>query len=55
VIFDWRYTDLYDFTGHSDGGNPAAGPTVDPMGNIYGTTLYGGGCDECGVVWEITP
>jgi uncharacterized repeat protein (TIGR03803 family) len=57
----WTYSDLYDFTGGNDGGEPFAGPTLDPSGNIYGTALYGppqicsfNGPPGCGVVWEIT-
>ena len=50
----WTYTDLYDFTGGADGGGPQCSPVVDAMGNIYGTTSYGGTYGD-GVVWEITP
>jgi len=53
----WVYTDLHDFTG-SDGGVPLDGPTLDPSGNLYGTTFYGGSgsCSGgCGVVYEIAP
>jgi uncharacterized repeat protein (TIGR03803 family) len=50
----WTYSTLHDFTGGSDGGKPLSNVTVDPQGNLYGTTEangpYGGG-----VVWEITP
>jgi uncharacterized repeat protein (TIGR03803 family) len=54
----WTYTDLYDFTGGSDGGNPISNVVLDANGNLYGTTSAGGsGCAPtgCGVVWEITP
>jgi uncharacterized repeat protein (TIGR03803 family) len=54
----WIYTDLYDFTDAADGASPYGGVTVDSSGNLYGTTLIGGGagCGRgCGVVWEITP
>ncbi len=57
----WTYTDLHDFTGGSDGGFPEGNVTVDPSGNLYGTTWRGGAgsaCgmnSPCGVVWEITP
>lgn len=50
----WSFIDLYDFTGGSDGNDPAAAPVVDPQGNIYGTTTYGGAYGA-GVVWEISP
>ncbi|HTT83401.1 MAG TPA: choice-of-anchor tandem repeat GloVer-containing protein [Rhizomicrobium sp.] len=48
----WTYTDLYDFTGGSDGGYPGGGVTLDAEGNLYGTTVLGG-ADNYGVVWEI--
>ena len=57
----WIYTDLYDFTGGADGGNPTGGVVLDSKGNLFGTT--GGGGDfsgkclyssGCGVIFEIT-
>jgi uncharacterized repeat protein (TIGR03803 family) len=36
------FTVLHAFTGGADGGNPAAGLTIDSAGNLYGTTQYGG-------------
>ena len=36
-------TVLYSFTGLADGGNPAAGLIRDSAGNLYGTTVAGGG------------
>ena len=58
----WTYTDLYDFTGGDDGGEPFAGVTLDSSGNIFGTALYGPrqicqiqGNPGCGLIWEITP
>jgi uncharacterized repeat protein (TIGR03803 family) len=58
----WTYTDLYDFTGGSDGKYPYGGVIVDASGNLYSTALAGGlgqcnrgGTLGCGVVWEITP
>ena len=51
---------LYRFTGgSSDGANPAGDLTLDQSGNIYGTTIGGGGnCDigaPCGTIYELTP
>jgi hypothetical protein len=40
------YTVLYKFTGGSDGYGPAAGLIMDPAGNLYGTTEYGGSADD---------
>lgn len=48
----WIYTDLHDFTGGSDGANPAGSVAIDANGNLYGTTTAGG--SDYGVVWEIT-
>ncbi len=50
----WTYTDLYDFTGQSDGRNPVSNVSIDGSGNLYGTTSAGGS-QGFGVVWEITP
>jgi uncharacterized repeat protein (TIGR03803 family) len=52
------YTVLYNFTGGSDGGNPAAAPTQGPDGNLYGTASVGGNTTACsggcGVIYKIT-
>lgn len=50
----WTYTDVYDFTGGSDGGQPISNVTIDANGNLYGTT-YQGGANNLGVVWKIGP
>jgi hypothetical protein len=54
-------TVLHKFTG-ADGGNPAAGLVFDAVGNLYGTTYFGGpnqcnagGPDTCGVVFKLAP
>ena len=36
------FTVLHNFTGRADGAEPSVGLTMDPTGNLYGTTLYGG-------------
>jgi uncharacterized repeat protein (TIGR03803 family) len=55
----WVETDIYSFTGGSDGDAPRSIVTLDATGNLYGTTYTGGANDcggqGCGVVWEITP
>jgi uncharacterized repeat protein (TIGR03803 family) len=56
----WNYTDLYDFTGGTDGGHPQSQIALDSKGNIYGTANVGGDVSACngygcGTVWEITP
>jgi uncharacterized repeat protein (TIGR03803 family) len=51
---------LYSFTGGNDGAAPAAGPIADSAGNLYGTTVGGGGnrvCQQgivgCGTVFKL--
>ena len=58
----WMETDLHDFTGDSDGGDPNGGLVFDSAGNLYGTAEAGGTGFEgncyavgCGTIWEITP
>ncbi|HUO28928.1 MAG TPA: choice-of-anchor tandem repeat GloVer-containing protein [Bryobacteraceae bacterium] len=51
-------TVLYSFTGATDGSNPYAGVIMDPEGNLYGTTKYGGhqpGIWGYGVVYTLSP
>lgn len=49
----WSETIAHAFIG-SDGASPEAGVTFDSAGNLYGTT-QGGGPDDNGVVFELTP
>ncbi len=56
----WKETVLYSFTGGSDGGTPGSPVIFDKVGNLYGTTIFGGigSCDAnagCGVVYELSP
>ena len=53
-------TDLYDFTGSSDGWDPNAPMIAGPDGSLYGTTLYGGylNCSAgfgsgCGTIYQL--
>jgi uncharacterized repeat protein (TIGR03803 family) len=49
------FTVIHSFSG-SDGGNPAAGLTLDRAGNLYGTTTDGGNdrCQYgCGTVFKL--
>jgi uncharacterized repeat protein (TIGR03803 family) len=61
----WSFAVLHAFTGSTDGSSPKAGLVVDPSGNLYGATLYGGDNSNptcrgtyyqgCGVVFELSP
>jgi uncharacterized repeat protein (TIGR03803 family) len=50
----WKYTDLHDFAGGTDGASPYCQVAVDGQGNVFGTAVVGG-TDNQGVVFEITP
>jgi uncharacterized repeat protein (TIGR03803 family) len=48
-------TVLHNFTGPpGDGNYPEAGLVMDDLGNLYGTTQYGGAYSD-GIVFEVTP
>jgi uncharacterized repeat protein (TIGR03803 family) len=49
----WSASLLYAFTGGADGNQPMTGLTFDQVGNLYGTTLFGGTGD--GVLFELSP
>lgn len=49
----WLISVLHGFSG-PDGANPHAGLVMDPAGNLYGTTAYGGTGDS-GTVFKLTP
>jgi uncharacterized repeat protein (TIGR03803 family) len=48
---------LYNFTGGNDGYYPSGGVTMDSAGNLYGTTIFGGGTacagGGCGIIWKV--
>jgi hypothetical protein len=50
----WTENILHTFAGPpNDGGSPAAGVILDPMGNVYGTTESGPGGDNIGTVFQL--
>jgi len=58
VVFDlkrsgenWQETNLYDFHGGGNGGEPMAGVIVDSQGNLYGTGAEGG--NNWGIAFEL--
>jgi hypothetical protein len=60
----WTSTTIYEFCANNsscpDGNFPLAGLAIDPLGNLYGTTAYGGDystcqLDGCGVAFELSP
>jgi uncharacterized repeat protein (TIGR03803 family) len=54
-----KFRVLYTFKGGSDGSGPVASLIMDAAGNLYGTTVGGGGtgCDGggCGTVFRVAP
>ena len=55
----WTATVVHTFAGGNAGGGPLSGLTFDSVGNLYGTTSYGGNSTNCtggcGTVFELTP
>jgi uncharacterized repeat protein (TIGR03803 family) len=49
----WEYGILYKFLGGNDGNYPYGGLIFDAKGNLYGTTIGGGGTADGGTVFEL--
>ncbi len=49
----WSEKTLYSFTGGNDGAYPGCSLTFDTVGNLYGTTQFGG-VHDYGVVFELS-
>lgn len=51
----WSEQVLYSFAGGADGANPNGGLVFDSAGNLYGTTGAGGGAQNLGTVFQLSP
>ena len=52
----WAYTSLHDFGSvRGDGFLPISNVTFDASGSLWGTASQGGGGENAGIVWKITP
>jgi hypothetical protein len=55
----WTENILYGFRDGADGRQPGMGVVFDQVGNLYGTTQYGGNAQMCGggggTVFELSP
>jgi uncharacterized repeat protein (TIGR03803 family) len=50
----WNYTELYEFTGSSDGYYVFSNLVMDASGNLYGASSAGG-ANGYGVIFQVTP
>jgi uncharacterized repeat protein (TIGR03803 family) len=50
----WKETILHRFGKGSDGVSPQQ-LIMDANGNLFGTTKYGGGTCDCGIIYELSP
>ena len=50
----WVIDTLYAFQQGNDASTPAGNVVLDPSGNLYGATVYGG-LNDIGAVYELTP
>jgi uncharacterized repeat protein (TIGR03803 family) len=50
----WVAENIHSFSGLPDGSNPNGPPTIDSVGNVYGTTGLGGS-KNYGTVWKLSP
>ena len=51
----WTESVLHSFGSGADGIDPTGSLIFDKSGNLYGTTVSGGGSGKSGVVFEVTP
>ncbi len=56
TLCPWVFTKLYEFQGGNDAADPGhVKPIFDVAGNLYGTTVEGGGLMNDGTVFELIP
>jgi uncharacterized repeat protein (TIGR03803 family) len=53
-VGEWNFRTIYSFRGQPDGSFPYGALLFDRLGNIYGTTYYGG-ANGIGAVYELSP
>jgi uncharacterized repeat protein (TIGR03803 family) len=51
----WTETVVHSFSGGTDSSDPENGLIIDPAGNLYGTTFFGGADFFGGTVFELSP
>jgi uncharacterized repeat protein (TIGR03803 family) len=51
----WKEQVLYSFTWGNDGATPEGGVIFDKGGNLYGTTVGGGGSNDSGTIFKLAP
>jgi uncharacterized repeat protein (TIGR03803 family) len=51
----WTETVIHTFSGSPDGEYPVAPMIFDSAGNLYGTTVFGGGHGSLGTVFQLMP
>ena len=49
----WTHNILHSFS-NTGGALPLSGVAIDAVGNLYGTTTFGGSGDQ-GTLWQLTP
>ena len=54
VANTWKFTTIHAFD-NSNGAYPAGNLIMDSAGNLYGTTLGGGGSYNSGVAFKLSP
>ena len=53
-VGEWDFRTIYSFKGQPDGSFPYGALLFDSLGNIYGTTYYGG-ANDIGAVYKLSP